>query len=74
MMGIGTDVWEEACQRMGLETAATVFVCILQRITRIHSPGAYLRTLTTKAEAGLFSAERMIMALDALNFTECSPS
>lgn len=63
MMGISPSAWEEACLLMGAETAAISVACILQRFTAIHSPGGYLRSLSSKAAEGAFSPGPMVMAL-----------
>lgn len=63
MMGISSKVWEKAQHVMGPETAAITLGGILQRITEIRSPAAYLKALTTRAEVKGFSPGPMIMAL-----------
>lgn len=63
MMGIPPDAWADALRIMGGPRAATTLAAILQRITVIRSPGAYLRHLTRKAASGGFSPGPMIMAL-----------
>ncbi len=63
MMGITPDVWRQAEQHMGPSQAATAVLCILQRFGRIQRPGAYLRTLVSKARAGSFDASAMVRAL-----------
>lgn len=63
MLGISTDAWEEAEQRMGAETAAIAIACILERTDAIRSPGGYLRALSLKAEEGAFSPGPMVMAI-----------
>ncbi|WP_420329035.1 plasmid replication protein RepC [Mameliella sp.] len=63
MMGISTETWAEACESMGPEQAATTVACILQRFDRIRSPGAYLRHLSMKARAHLFTPLPMVLAL-----------
>ncbi|SNT76730.1 replication initiation protein RepC [Paracoccus seriniphilus] len=63
MMGIGSQVWHEAKQRMGATVASITLAAILQRFTSIRSPGAYLRSLTAKAANGRFSVTPMIQAL-----------
>lgn len=63
MMGIEPSVWSRAKQKMGAAQAAATLAAILQRFSQIRSPGAYLQSLTSKAEAGQFSAGTMIQAL-----------
>jgi len=63
MMGISPDAWAEAQRLMGPVVAAIVLACMLQDIARLRSPGGYLRSLSTKAAEGGFSAGAMVMAL-----------
>lgn len=62
-MGIDLSVWQEAQRQMGPEQASVVIAAMLERFSEIRSPGAYLRTLTSKAASGAFSCAPMIMAL-----------
>ncbi len=52
MMGIETQVFKDAIRHMGLPTAVTAVLCILERLAEITNPGGYLRRLTQKAGAG----------------------
>lgn len=63
MMGISPSAWEDAKHHMGPEEAAVVVVAMLERFEEIHSPGGYLRSLTSKAALGEFSCGPMVMAL-----------
>lgn len=63
MMGISPSAWDEAKMAMGPEEAAVVVAAMLENFGSIHSPGGYLRSLTSKAEMGAFSCGPMIMAL-----------
>lgn len=63
MMGITPSAWSDAVRIMGPENAATVIAAMLERFTELRSPGAYLRSLTTKASKGTFSTGPMIRAL-----------
>lgn len=75
MMGIKTETWADACEAMGPEQAATTVACILQRFDRIRSPGAYLRHLSTKARAHLFTPLPMVLALlTAVNRPDARPA
>ena len=65
MMGVTAQVWKEAQCRMGTAQAATALAAMLERFGEIKSPSAYLRSLTRKAENGLFSCGAMIRALQA---------
>lgn len=62
-LGISASAWEEAQRCMGPEQASIVLVAILERLADIRSPGGYLRALTAKAAAGVFSCGPMVMAL-----------
>lgn len=63
MLGISSSAWEDARSTMGDESAAVTVAGILQRAEAIKSPGGYLRGLTEKSRAGLFSPWPMMMAL-----------
>ena len=63
MLGISASAWLNAKKNMGAEDAAIVLSVILERLAEIRSPGAYLRALTSKAEAGQFSCGPMVTAL-----------
>jgi replication initiation protein RepC len=63
MLGISPSAYQDACDTMGAENAATAVACILEREGHINSPGGYLRDLTRRAERGEFSLGPMIMAL-----------
>lgn len=63
MMGIELPVLSDARAAMGRKAAATAVMCILEKLTTIRSPGAYLRRLAQKARAGQFSTTPMLNAL-----------
>ncbi|MBY5666778.1 plasmid replication protein RepC [Rhizobium leguminosarum] len=63
MLGVSPSAYQEACEVMGPESAATAIACILERAGHINSPGGYLRDLTRKAARGEFSLGPMINAL-----------
>ncbi len=63
MLGVSPSAYQEACEVMGPEGAATTIACILERVGHINSAGGYLRDLTTKARRKEFSLGPMIMAL-----------
>jgi replication initiation protein RepC len=63
MLGVSPSAYQEACEVMGPEKAATAIACILERGGHINSPGGYLRDLTRKAAKGEFSLGPMLMAL-----------
>ncbi|MGQ3213521.1 MAG: plasmid replication protein RepC [Shinella sp.] len=62
-LGIGSSVYQQACEAVGGENAAVLVACILERAEHINSAGAYLRDLTEKARRGEFSLGPMLMAL-----------
>ncbi|OED45931.1 hypothetical protein AB838_21915 [Rhodobacteraceae bacterium (ex Bugula neritina AB1)] len=63
MMGIEMPVLSDARAAMGRKDAATVVICMLEKLGSIRSPGAYLRRLAQKARAGQFSTAPMLNAL-----------
>lgn len=63
MLGVSPSAYEEACEVMGPENAATVMACVLERAGHINSAGGYLRDLTRRAERGEFAIGPMLMAL-----------
>jgi replication initiation protein RepC len=63
MLGVSPSAYQEACEVLGAENAATVMACILERGGHINSAGGYLRTLTERARNGEFSLGPMLMAL-----------
>lgn len=63
MLGVSPSAYQEACEVMGPENAATAIACILERGGQINSPGGYIRDLTRKAQRGEFSLGPMLMAL-----------
>ncbi|MFF0923518.1 plasmid replication protein RepC [Rhizobium leguminosarum] len=67
MLGVSPSAYQEACEVMGPESAATAIACILERAGHINSPGGYLRDLTRKAARGEFSLGPALMALLRLN-------
>ncbi|PWE54054.1 replication initiation protein RepC [Metarhizobium album] len=67
MLGVSPSAYQEACDVMGPENAATAIACILERAGHIQSAGGYLRDLTRKAARGEFSLGPMLMALTRQN-------
>ncbi|MGV3549349.1 plasmid replication protein RepC [Rhizobium sp.] len=63
MLGVSPSAYQEACEIMGPENAATAIACILERTGHISSAGGYLRDLTRKSARGEFSLGPMLMAL-----------
>ncbi|WFS04712.1 plasmid replication protein RepC [Rhizobium tumorigenes] len=70
MLGVSASAYEEACQVMGPENAATVMACLLERSGQINSAGGYLRDLTRRAERGEFAIGPMLLALARSNGAE----
>lgn len=64
MMGIGSEVWNEAVQRLGASRAAVVVAVILERFSEIENPGGYLQVLVRKAENKAFSVGNMLRYLE----------
>ncbi|WP_226623178.1 plasmid replication protein RepC [Brucella anthropi] len=62
MLGVSPSAYQEACEVLGPENAATAIACILERAEHIKSAGGYLRDLTRKAERGEFGLGPMLMA------------
>lgn len=67
MLGVSPSAYEQACEIMGPENAATVMACVLERAGHINSAGGYLRDLTRRAEKGEFAIGPMLMALARTN-------
>ncbi|MEI1250738.1 plasmid replication protein RepC [Rhizobium aouanii] len=67
MLGVSPSAYEQACEIMGPENAATVMACVLERAGHINSAGGYLRDLTRRAERGEFAIGPMLMALARTN-------
>jgi replication initiation protein RepC len=67
MLGVSPSAYQEACEVMGPENAATVIACILEKAGHINSAGGYLRDLTRRTERGEFGIGPMLMALARSN-------
>jgi len=67
MLGVSPSAYQEACEVLGPENAATAMACVLERGGQINSAGGYLRDLTRKAARGEFSLGPMLMALMRAN-------
>ena len=70
MLGVSPSAYQEACEAMGPENAATAMACILERAGHINSAGGYLRDLTRRARLGEFGLGPMLMSLMRLNSGE----
>jgi replication initiation protein RepC len=67
MLAVSPSAYENACEILGPENAATVIACILERSGHINSAGGYLRDLTRRAQRGEFTLGPMLMALARAN-------
>lgn len=63
MLGVSPSAYQEACEVMGPENAATAVACILERSGHINSAGGYLRDLARRSARGEFSLGPMLMSL-----------
>ncbi|RVK07949.1 replication initiation protein RepC, partial [Sinorhizobium medicae] len=63
MLGVHPSAYQDACDVMGPQNAASAMACILDRAGHINSAGGYLRDLTAKARLGKFSLGPMLTAL-----------
>jgi replication initiation protein RepC len=61
-LGVSPSAYQDACEVMGPENAATAIACILERAGHINSAGGYLRDLTRKAARDEFGLGPMLMA------------
>jgi len=66
-LGVSPSAYQDACEVLGPENAATAIACILERAGHINSPGGYLRDLTRKAAREEFGLGPMLMALMRAN-------
>ncbi|QYA17427.1 plasmid replication protein RepC [Rhizobium sp. AB2/73] len=62
-LGVSPSAYQDACDVMGPENAATAIACILERAGHINSAGGYLRDLTRKAARDEFGLGPMLMPL-----------
>lgn len=63
MMGIDSSVLHHAERGLGREIAALAVLCILERLAKIRSPGAYLRTMSQHGVLGRTQVIDMIKSL-----------
>ncbi|AGT11502.1 plasmid replication protein RepC [Paracoccus aminophilus] len=63
MIGVTHELMGFAERNLGRHARSVVILYIVERISRIRSPGAYLRSLCKKAQAGLLSPSRLIAGL-----------
>jgi replication initiation protein RepC len=62
MLGIDTPVYRTAQNVLGQKAAAATVLCMLETINTIRKPGAYLRTLVSRAGQGTFNLPGLIHA------------
>lgn len=60
MMGIDTQVYEDAKRHMGSNTAPFAILCILERFEHIQNPGGYLRQLIKQAISRSFDIKALL--------------
>ena len=63
MLGISEDAWKEACQIMGIETAALAVASIDAKGKRVENPGGYLRGMSRKHANGKMKLSKTIRGL-----------
>lgn len=61
-LGISQSAYQEAIRFMGPEITSTAIAWILQKLSTINSPGAYLRSLTQKARGETFSIRQLLFS------------
>lgn len=69
-LGVSPSAYQDACEVMGPENAATVVAYILERGSHINSAGGYLRDLTRRTGKGEFSLGPLLMSLLRANGAE----
>ncbi len=72
MLSVSPSAYQDACEVMGPENAATTMAAILERAGHISSAGGYLRDLTGRARRGEFSLGPVLMALLRANRQEAN--
>ena len=60
MIGIGSELMDHVRRAMGPLAASLSVLCLVQRSDKINRPGAYLRALALKADAGEFSLNSLV--------------
>jgi len=63
MIGISESVWFEAIQNMGRWDTAVCVVAMLERLSEIRVPNAYLRALSLKSLQGRLNCKRLLTGL-----------
>lgn len=73
MMGIDRSTFEEARDKIGPHGASVAVLCMLEKLTGIRKPGAYLRGLSKQAEKGRLNLRGMIKALESQKLSADNP-
>jgi replication initiation protein RepC len=68
MIGIGSELMDHVRRAMGPLAASLSVLCLVQRSDKINRPGAYLRALALKADAGEFSLISLIRSAKRSRF------
>ncbi|WP_170941058.1 plasmid replication protein RepC [Antarctobacter heliothermus] len=64
MMGIDRTTFEDARHRIGSHGASVAVLCILEKLSDIRKPGAYLRGLSKRAVQGQLNLRGMVKSLE----------
>lgn len=68
MIGIGSELMDHVRRAMGPLAASLSVLCVVQRSDKINRPGAYLRALALKADAGEFSLNSLVRSAKRSRF------
>ena len=68
MIGIGSELMDHVRRAMGPLAASLSVLCLVQRSDKINRPGAYLRALALKADAGEFSLNSLVRSAKRSRF------
>ena len=68
MIGIGSELMDHVRRAMGPLGASLSVLCLVQRSDKINRPGAYLRALALKADAGEFSLNSLVRSAKRSRF------
>ena len=68
MIGIGSELMDHVIRAMGPLAASISVLCLVQRSNKISRPGAYLRALALKADAGEFSLNSLVRSAKRSRF------
>lgn len=68
MIGIGSELMDHVRRAMGPLAASISVLCLVQRSSKISRPGAYLRALALRADAGEFSLNSLVRSAKRSRF------